>query len=128
MTDENHCKPEPRLRGRFGTHWVVRRDEARGDLTPILVDWEIFNGQGRWVYSEICAELGWRYLAPVTPPAVVAALAEALEWMIANDDTNEGDAPMPELGGRTWDEINSYWINGLNNARAALALYRGEAE
>ena len=79
MTDENHCKPEPRLRGRFGPHWVVRRDEARGDLTPILVDWEIYNGQGRWVYSEICAELGWRYLAPVTPPATVAALVEALK-------------------------------------------------
>lgn len=61
---------------------------------------------------------------PVTPPATVAALVEALEWMITNDDTNEGDTPMPELGGQTWDEFNAYWIEGLNRARAALALYR----
>ena len=110
MTDENRCEPEPRLRGRFGTHWVVRRDEAGGDLTPIMVDWEIFNGQGRWAYSEICAELGWRYLAPVTPPATVAALVEALNEagkFIADD---EGMFGLPSSVGVS--------------TRAALALYR----
>ena len=110
MTDENHCKPEPRLRGRFGTHWVVRRDEARGDLTPILVDWEIFNGQGRWAYSEICVESGWRYLAPVTPPATVAALVEALE---------EAGKFIADYEGMVGQHISV----GVS-ARAALALYR----
>ena len=57
----------------------------------------------------------------------VAALVEALEWFIDNDDTNEGDHPLAEHGGRTWNEINAYWLDGLNRARAALALYRGEA-
>ena len=50
-----------------------------------------------------------------------AALREALQWFVVNDDTNEGDEPMPEYGGRTWNEINAYWIDGLNRARAALA-------
>lgn len=47
-------------------------------------------------------------------------LREALQWMVDNDETNEGDEPMPEYGGRSWNEINAYWIDGLNRARAAL--------
>jgi hypothetical protein len=47
-------------------------------------------------------------------------LREALTWFVDNDETNEGDVPMPEHGGRTWNEINAYWIEGLNAARAAL--------
>ena len=47
-------------------------------------------------------------------------LREALKWFIDNDETNEGDAPLPEYGGRSWNEINAYWIDGLNRARAAL--------
>ena len=50
-----------------------------------------------------------------------ARLRESLEWFLDNDETNEGDEPMPEYGGKTWDEINEYWIDGLNRARAALA-------
>ncbi len=79
MTDEDDCKPPLALRDRYGTHWVVRRDEMRGDLTPILMDWMIYDGVGQWSYSEICAEFGWRYLAPVTLPATVLALVEALK-------------------------------------------------
>ena len=51
-----------------------------------------------------------------------AALRAALQWMVDNDDTNEGDEPMPEYGGQTWNEINAYWIDGLNRARKALGL------
>ena len=50
-----------------------------------------------------------------------ARLRAALQWFIDNDDTNEGDTPLPKHGGRTWNEINEYWIDGLNRARAALA-------
>ena len=134
MTDENHCKPEPRLRGRFGTHWVVRHDESRGDMTPIMVDWEIFNGQGRWAYSEICAELGWRYLAPVTPPATVAALVEALEaFSVAIPavlDAADIDASDTVFTVRAVSPTGSRELaqrslaDMLEAARAALALYR----
>jgi len=47
-------------------------------------------------------------------------LREALRWFIDNDETNQGDEPMPEFGGQSWNEINAYWIDGLNRARAAL--------
>jgi len=51
-----------------------------------------------------------------------ARLREALQWFVDNDETNEGDTPMPEYGDRTWNEINAYWIEGLNAARAALEV------
>jgi hypothetical protein len=54
--------------------------------------------------------------------AVNARLREALQWFVDNDETNEGDTPMPEHGDRTWNEINAYWIEGLNAARAALEV------
>jgi hypothetical protein len=47
-------------------------------------------------------------------------LRDAVQWFIDNDETNEGDTPLPEYGGRCWNEINAYWIAGLNRARAAL--------
>ena len=47
-------------------------------------------------------------------------LREAVQWFIDNDDTNQGDEPLPEFGGESWNEINAYWIDGLNRARAAL--------
>lgn len=55
-------------------------------------------------------------------------LLEALEWMVANDETNEGDEPLPDRGGQTWNDINAYWIDGLNKARAAIAKARGETQ
>jgi hypothetical protein len=102
------CEPPEGWRYRFGVHWIVRRVEGRGDLTPILMEWEIHGGVGEWRYSEICAEAGWRYLSPVATPAEVAALrrerdearAEASEWCqkvqlfedVAHRRKNERDA------------------------------------
>jgi hypothetical protein len=66
---------------------------------------------------------GWE-VAPQTEldalRAENARLRVALTWFVENDETNEGDTPMPEHGGRSWNEINAYWIEGLNTARAAL--------
>lgn len=47
-------------------------------------------------------------------------LREIVQWFVDNDETNEGDTPLPEHGGRTWDELNAFWIAGLNRARATL--------
>lgn len=109
MTDKNDCKPPLALRDRYGVHWVVRRDEAGGDLTPIMTEWVVYDGIGQWRYSEICAEFGWRYLAPVIPHATVAALVEALDELLADTQhaTHDcGDADCP-----------------VRRAHAALALY-----
>lgn len=123
------CEPPLELRGKDGWHWVdstrwVQPDILRWRLNSDNQEYEWLLSSGAFVSSESETANAWRYLAPVTPSATVAALVEALEWMITNDDTNEGDTPMPELGGQTWDEFNAYWIEGLNRARAALALYR----
>lgn len=53
-------------------------------------------------------------------------LWEIVQWFVDNDETNEGDTPLPERGGRTWDELNAFWIAGLNRARAALAGKAGQ--
>ena len=55
-------------------------------------------------------------------------LLDALEWMVSEDETNEGDVPLPDKGGLTWNEINAYWIDGLNKARAAIAKAKGETQ
>jgi hypothetical protein len=47
-------------------------------------------------------------------------LREALQWMVDNDDTNTGDEPLYDHGGLSWNEINAYWIAGLNRASTAL--------
>lgn len=57
--------------------------------------------------------------------AAAPELLEALKWMVENDETNEGDVPMPEHNGMTWNEINEFWIAGLNRARAAIAKAEG---
>lgn len=128
-TNESRCEPPPEWRERDGWH-VLASPSPHGYERPWFWVPASDGGQARWNDLGCPAQAycnGYRYLAPVTPPATVAALAEALEWMIANDDTNEGDTPLPEHGNRTWNEINDYWIDGLNKARAVLALYRGEA-
>jgi regulator of replication initiation timing len=47
-----------------------------------------------------------------------AKLREALQWYVDNDDTNEGDEP--DEHGETWNEINRFWLEGRDRARAAL--------
>lgn len=51
-------------------------------------------------------------------------LVEMLQWFIDNDETYEGDVPMPEYGGSTWNEINEFWISGLNRARNLVSMYK----
>lgn len=57
--------------------------------------------------------------------ALICELVEALKWMVDNDETNEGDEPLEDLGGRSWNEINAYWVDGLNRARDAIAKAEG---
>lgn len=52
-------------------------------------------------------------------------LLECLKWMVANDETNEGDGAIyapenPNIHGENWNELNGYWIAGLNRSRAAI--------
>lgn len=56
--------------------------------------------------------------------SVISTLIEALEWYIENDDVYEGDTPLPNHGGLTWNEMNSYWLEGKQRAIAAIARAR----
>lgn len=58
--------------------------------------------------------------------AAASELLDALIWMVENDDTYEGDTPLPDHSGATWNEINAFWIAGVNKARAAIAKATGE--
>ena len=60
--------------------------------------------------------------------SVNAELLDALKWMVENDETNEGDDPVESLGGQSWNEYNSYWLDGLNKARAAISRATGETK
>lgn len=55
---------------------------------------------------------------------LIDRMAKALQWFIDEDETNRGDIPMPEYGGRTWNELNEYWIKGADNAIALLEEYQ----
>lgn len=55
------------------------------------------------------------------PNVVVEELVACLQWFIDEDETNDGDVPIPELGNRSWDEINAYWLDGKRRAAAAIA-------
>lgn len=118
MTDEKRCEPPPELRGVDGWHWVRRDCRA-----PELLEWQ---HEGIWLRVPAAyaasrpshaAYLGYRYLAPVTPPATVAALVGALEglmrWHPAKDTISRmGLKPEPAEA-------------AYEAARVALALYRG---
>jgi len=104
----------------------------RSRLTGHLTGWYWNATTGRFHHEHITlgrTALLERYVyeGPILLPPDVAALTqerdrlrEALQWMVDNDETNEGDEPLYDKGGRSWNEINAYWIDGLNRARAAL--------
>ncbi|CUX07686.1 hypothetical protein CFBP6626_07585 [Agrobacterium tumefaciens] len=59
--------------------------------------------------------------------AAAPELLEALKWMVENDETNEGEEPRPEFGGDSWNEVNAFFLAGLNRARAAIAKAEGRS-
>ena len=107
MTDENRCEPPPEWRHIRGRHWLKN---AAGELFWDI--WDVDNGEwwerGRPDQSGIA---GCTYVAPVTYPATVAALVEALEGLVM----------ACELPGDHCEREQA-----LPAARAALALYRGD--
>lgn len=111
MNTNERCEPPPELRGVDGWHWV---QSTFGD--PVIRRW-LAGPHSAWRHlsmpstPELAYQAGYRYLAPVTPPAVVAALVEALAWYALDYDHDKGCSQ--------WD--------GGTKARQALALYRGEA-
>jgi uncharacterized coiled-coil protein SlyX len=59
--------------------------------------------------------------------AKLAKAVNHIEWFISEDETNRGDEPTSH-GGRTWDEINEYFITHLDSAVAFVAELKGETD
>ena len=123
MTDEKRCEPPEEMRGSDGEHFVCGPNGL-----PFVALWHAAphagieplwhnaartsTGTPAWAANE----WGWRYVAPVTPPATVAALVDALEglmhWHPAKDTISRmGLKPEPAEA-------------AYEDARAALAAYR----
>jgi hypothetical protein len=112
------CEPPPEWRDRDGWHWVdstrwVQPDILRWRLNSDNQEYEWLLSSGAFVSSESETANAWRYLAPVTPPATVAALVEALkhadlqlEYIDQRSPSGTTPAVRAQIG-------------------AALALYRG---
>lgn len=125
MTDTTttaRCEPPEPLRGVDGWHWL----EVGG--AQFCHRWWRARGEWRWATLDDRSAAGMRHLAPVTPPAVVAALVEALEGC-ADDLEAEIDyrynfpgenSPYPSENQRKRRDMVA-----VRNARAALAAYRG---
>ena len=127
------CEPPPELRERDGWHWLAH---PKGALLPEM--WRASRGMWEWFGVEgESAPDGWRakedyrYLTPVTPPATVAALVEALEAITTHAQkvdsvfTTKSRWTFRDYGLQGREGFNS--AKTLDKARAALALYRGEA-
>ena len=117
-----------RIRGR-GPHGGCRVKHAPG---PWEVGSTIESGTQAIIHDgdSVLAILTTIPPNPANARLIAAApdLLEALIWMVENDETFEGDTPLPDHHGATWNEINAYWIAGLNRARAAIAKATGEGE
>lgn len=88
MTDR--CEPPEHLRGVDGWHWLERLSDGVKSVAEWGKDdwWSFPHFDG--LSPEYVARLGWRYLAPVTPPSTVAALeAKCAQLEMALSATNE---------------------------------------
>ena len=120
------CEPPPELRDRDGWHWV----QGAYSVGPML--WINFSvgfwqtdGELDQLSPERAHHMGLVYLAPVTPPATVAALVEALEgWTNALDAKREFERQSPGNITKAWDRLFYAVEAAETEARAALALYR----
>jgi len=123
MTDR--CEPPEHLRDVDGWHWLVR-----GEAEPIALHWQPNRaGQdsewGLGYFSPSAAyTAGYRYLAPVTPPDVVAAMVEALIECADDLEQEVRERHPPYMAG--YPEQHRKLARDLEpvvKARAALARY-----
>ena len=127
MTDEKRCEPPGHLRDSDGEHFVCGRNglpfvalwhaAPHAGIEPL---WHNAARTSTGTPAWAAKEWGWRYLAPVTPPATVEALVDALEglmrWHLNEEAIRRmGLHPAPAKA-------------AYEAARAALRLYRGEGE
>ena len=60
--------------------------------------------------------------------AKLAKAVEHIEWFISEDETNRGDEPIDSLRGQTWNEVNAYWLENLDDAIAFVEELKKESQ
>jgi len=88
--------------------WVGETSGITKDCDKVTCD-KCLENKDQFTVSD---EVDWSVIGP--------KLLECLEWYVKHDETNEGDEPLRDYGGQSWDEVNAYWIEGLNKARAVI--------
>lgn len=130
MTDEKRCEPPGLLRDKDRLVCWLRRSDDEQMLaiwcTGPVPFWNIFGSDSDCLPDGWLADEGWRFYTTVTTPDTVAKMAWALTWFITNDETPDGDTPLPEYGGRSMSQVHAYYLAGLDKAREILAAYHGE--
>ena len=117
------CEPPPEWRDRDGWHWVQYKQSpmCRAEWSATEREWFFPEDQTHSPVESLSTS--WRYLAPVTPPAVVAAMAEALELTAA-----AMDALHPSAAGDMSDgDYARLWNATREQLNAILARINGEA-
>jgi hypothetical protein len=97
------CEPPEELRGVDGYDLLADnrgeeeiRKRRRSDHAG-MYGWNTGTG---WISYDTATAIGWRYLAPVTPPAEVAALRSALSALAAHTPEAHPEGEMVEVQGR----------------------------
>jgi hypothetical protein len=135
MTDTPRCEPPEELRRRDGWHWLSRQGCA-----PELIRWHLASDGETWLWSvpglgtagrAWMVAQGFRYIAPVTPPAEVDALrAERDEWESAAQElTKDIPAIAAALGFPAADVAGAMQIvPAIATLRAEVARLREALE
>ena len=120
------CEPPPELRGVDGWHWLHKN-------CPVF--WIADQGKWDWGNDEFRAPehvpASYHYIGPVTPPATVAALVEALEGLVSEfgGTIDQYHKIGPDFTHKDGTEVFDVGVvldraPLIDAARAALALYR----
>lgn len=108
--------------------WSVGMSNGcNGNNVYAIGDVGVASVYGAALHCTVKEQPSWAGEAVANAHLIAAApdLLDAVKWFVQNDDIHQGNEPEEHLGGRSWNEVNAYWIEGLNKALTAIAKAEG---